>query len=371
MVRAMGHGPSPVLALCLLCLATAASAHSADLIYVRVNRSEDGSLEERVTLTDNTLARLVPLDGLEELTSEALTVRKAAIDAGLWDAMPLTSREGSCTRKETQATVEVGYLEFTAHFLCPRGDLSQTFRLLSVLPAGYRIILDEDVSAASGQRFAQGHEQTLVLSQPGGREGRQPSPGTAQVARGEEAPAGLSGWMLLGMRHIFTGYDHLCFLLALLLVGGTWRRVFWMVTSFTLAHSLTLGAAALGWVTLDPLRQRLVEVAIALSIITVAAENLLRQEHRHRAWITFAFGLIHGFGFASVLTQYGLGHSVVAALFGFNLGVEAGQACVVVAVFPLVRWVQQRERWGSWVTRLASLAILAAGGFWLVDRALG
>jgi hypothetical protein len=114
-----------------------------------------------------------------------------------------------------------------------------------------------------------------------------------------------------------------------------------------------------------------VEAAIAVSIIWVAVENLVLREHRHRALLTFLFGLVHGFGFASVLSGYGLGDQVVTGLLGFNLGVELGQAAVVAVLLPLVRLVQRRPRVHQPTVRALSLLILAAGGYWLIERALG
>ena len=110
------------------------------------------------------------------------------------------------------------------------------------------------------------------------------------------------------------------------------------------------------------------EVAIAASIVWVAVENLLLREHRHRVWLTFAFGLVHGFGFASVLLELGLGDDAALALAGFNLGVEAGQAAVVLATYPLVRLLARRPAVNRWTLRLGSGAILAAGAFWVVTR---
>jgi hypothetical protein len=144
-----------------------------------------------------------------------------------------------------------------------------------------------------------------------------------------------------------------------------------LVTAFTVAHSLTLGATALGFILLDESRTRWVEAAIAASIVWVAVENLVLREPRHRLVLTFLFGLVHGFGFASVLSGYGLGDEVVTGLLGFNLGVELGQAAVVAVLFPLVRLVQRRPRVYQRTVRALSLLILAAGGYWLFERVVG
>jgi hydrogenase/urease accessory protein HupE len=134
-----------------------------------------------------------------------------------------------------------------------------------------------------------------------------------------------------GIHHILIGPDHLLFLVGLLLVGGTLGRVALVVTSFTLAHSVTLSLAALNLLT--PPAQ-VVEPAIALSIVYVGADNLLMRGGRDmRAWIAFAFGLIHGFGFANVLRDMELPRRALGwSLFSFNVGVEIGQLLVVTAV---------------------------------------
>src|SRR5208283_4694524 len=146
-------------------------------------------------------------------------------------------------------------------------------------------------------------------------------------------------FLRLGIEHIFTGYDHIAFLLALLLLGGRFVDLVKIVTSFTIAHSVTLALAALG--LLNP-PSRWVEALIAVSIIAVAAENLwvlrgapgasarVAVALRHRWRITFAFGLVHGFGFASALQELRLPRSaLVAGLVSFNLGVEVGQVTIV------------------------------------------
>ena len=160
-------------------------------------------------------------------------------------------------------------------------------------------------------------------------------------------------YLQLGIEHIFTGYDHLAFLFGLLIIAAAvgakgskdeqrdhsgMRRglgyVMRIVTAFTIAHSVTLCASALGWLVLP---SRLVESFIAVSIGYVALENILRPEPRHRFLLTFSFGLMHGFGFASVLKEVGLPKAgLLWSLLSFNLGVELGQLAVVVLGFPVL-----------------------------------
>jgi hypothetical protein len=169
----------------------------------------------------------------------------------------------------------------------------------------------------------------------------------------------------LGLEHIFTGYDHVLFLVGLLIVSRGLRTLVAIVTSFTAAHSITLALATLrvvepvGWA---------VEAAIALSIAYVGLENLVATEVRHRWLITFAFGLVHGLGFAGVLREMDLERrGLAASLIGFNLGVEVGQVAIVALLWPLLRLLHRtphRDR----VVRLASAVIVACGVFWFVER---
>ena len=173
-------------------------------------------------------------------------------------------------------------------------------------------------------------------------------------------------FLKLGILHIFTGYDHILFLLGLLLVGGSFLSVVKIVTSFTLAHSLTLSLAALGIVNMPA---RLVEAGIAFSIIYIALENLLFKQFDRRWAVSFVFGLVHGFGFANVLKQMHLPRSgLISSLFSFNAGVEVGQIAVVLLILPILGMVR-RSKAHSPVVTSASAVILVAGLFWFYQRA--
>jgi hydrogenase/urease accessory protein HupE len=189
---------------------------------------------------------------------------------------------------------------------------------------------------------------------------------TRVVLEESGGPSGPGGFFLLGVHHILTGYDHLLFLLALLLRGGTLLSLIKIVTAFTVAHSITLALAVLGVVTLP---DRLVESVIAASIVWVAVENVIVTRPPRRRWLVgFVFGLVHGFGFSSALGPLALPTGRLAwALFTFNLGVEAGQTLVIVALLPALVWLERRQ-WPSRVVQAASLAVAAAGLVWLIER---
>ena len=171
-----------------------------------------------------------------------------------------------------------------------------------------------------------------------------------------------------GVHHILVGPDHLLFLVGLLLLGGTIRQLAVVVTSFTVAHSITLSLAALNIVSPPA---RLIEPAIALSIVYVGADNLLVREGRDvRAWIAFAFGFIHGFGFANVLREMDLPARALGwSLFSFNVGVEIGQLLVVVLVASALAWLRARsESAGRQLAFAGSIVVIAAGAFWFIQR---
>ncbi|HEY2384721.1 MAG TPA: HupE/UreJ family protein [Terriglobia bacterium] len=171
-----------------------------------------------------------------------------------------------------------------------------------------------------------------------------------------------------GIHHILIGPDHLLFLVGLLLMGGSARRLAAVVTSFTIAHSVTLSLAALNILTPPA---RFIEPAIALSIVCVGADNLLAQGGRDvRAWIAFAFGFIHGFGFANVLREMELPARALGwSLFSFNFGVEIGQLLVVITVASLFAALRSRSEWARrQLVYAGSIVVIVAGAFWFVQR---
>lgn len=171
-----------------------------------------------------------------------------------------------------------------------------------------------------------------------------------------------------GIHHILIGPDHVLFLVGLLLLGGTWFALVRIVTAFTLGHSLTLSLAALNLVMPPP---RLIEPAIALSIVFVGADNLVRGSGRDvRAWVALVFGLVHGFGFANVLREFGLPAEALGwSLFSFNVGVEIGQLGIVLLVATALELIRRRSRVvGYRVAWAGSIVVIAAGAYWFVER---
>lgn len=205
---------------------------------------------------------------------------------------------------------------------------------------------------------------------------------TAWLRAGEEsAPLPLAGtidepalgdtvrrYVELGFTHIVPlGLDHILFVLGLFLLSTNWRPLLYQITAFTLAHTLTLGLSIYGVISLSP---AIVEPLIAASIVFVAMENVFSAKlHAWRVLIVFVFGLLHGMGFAGVLTELGLPDSQhLAALLSFNVGVELGQLAVIGGAFLLVLpWVRGAN-YRRFIVIPASLAIAAVGAWWTVER---
>jgi len=195
-----------------------------------------------------------------------------------------------------------------------------------------------------------------------------------EVSESESLGQVVATYTSLGIEHILLGIDHLLFVFALLLLVPDRRMLVWTITSFTLAHSLTLAAATMGWVNVP---QAPVEAVIALSILFVAMEIVHWKQGRPgitRQWpwlVAFTFGLLHGFGFAGALSEIGLPeHAIPVALLFFNVGVELGQLAFIAAV--LLAWaLLKRINWPDWAWRVPVYTIGSLAAFWTIDRLSG
>jgi hydrogenase/urease accessory protein HupE len=237
--------------------------------------------------------------------------------------------------------------------------------LFDDLARGHRHIARVVSGAATRDEVLYGDARTFQVAADGA-----PAPGPeAKAARNHSA----FGFLKMGIEHILTGYDHLLFLLGLVLARARVRSLLAVVTAFTAAHSITLAVATLGlW---SP-PSSIVEPAIALSIAYVGIENFFVKDATKRWRITFPFGLIHGFGFASALRELDLPKGdVPVALVTFNLGVELGQLLVMAVVLPGIfffRWLVEKYAPKSTVERITvgvvSAGVAVAGAIWFVLR---
>jgi hydrogenase/urease accessory protein HupE len=249
----------------------------------------------------------------------------------------------------------------------PVGHLSLRSLVLGRLPPGHRDYIS--VSLGSGnlllERLVGANDGPVSVALPPTAD-----PGSPDQTAPERHTPTFWGFLRLGIAHIWTGYDHLLFLFGLLLVCRSFRSIIGIISCFTLAHSITLALATLGIVNLPG---RLVEPAIAASIFYVGVENLARRgaEPKGRWALTFGFGLIHGFGFASALQELGIGrngHGIAMPLFTFNLGVEIGQITIAAIVLPIVWQLRKNAGFVRYGVPILSAVVALAGLYWFLQR---
>jgi hydrogenase/urease accessory protein HupE len=237
------------------------------------------------------------------------------------------------------------------------------------------------VKSAIMEKLSRGHREYFKLTDAAGNTIAErlfdAENNSATISAGELSAA-LGKWhtfkqfIELGTQHILLGFDHLCFLAALLLAANSLGSVVKIITSFTIAHSITLALAALNIVNISP---SFVEPMIAVSIIYVGLENVWRRgkEIEGRWLLTFAFGLIHGFGFASVLRELNIGASgsgLAIPLVSFNLGVEIGQLAVAALFWGIIWKVRKTEIFKTRLVPAFSILVAIAGAYWLIERTL-
>ena len=352
----------PVIALALFCIASPAQAHLGSVKYIRVMESPGGG---RVAIELDAVDASMQLGLGEEVDRAAVDARRLELTTWINDGIRFHQGGARC-----EVTADGGgwmtrdgrpYMSFEFVFSCPQRD------------GGLRIsdqtVFDDDPQ----------HEAFVYLDGSG--------TGTARVLRATAREAEISGddsavsqfvqFSTLGVIHLWTGYDHVLFLLCLLLgVGrvialrGTragLRDALVLVTAFTIGHSITLGAAALRWVVLPSAP---VEFVIALSIAVAAATNLYRPEARRAAVaIAAGFGLVHGFGFSSVLAEFLRdADGIVVPLLAFNLGIEVGQLVIALVLWwPLLK-LASWDGYTTWGIRGGSFLIMIVALYWMVER---
>jgi hypothetical protein len=370
---ALAHALACALALALLLCATPVRAHKASDSYLTISVDAAGPAGRwDIALRDLDAALTLDADGNGEITWGEVRARHADIAAYATQALTLHADERRCAVSVGEQLVDVhtdgAYSVLPLAFDCPGlpAQLSIDYRLFAELDPQHRGLLNlRSPTASLAAVFGpDAPQQRFTLAAPDR---------LAQfVAYGRE-----------GVWHIWIGFDHILFLLSLLLPAvlvrrqGRWqaadslRASVWdvvrIVTAFTLAHSVTLTLATLGWVALP---SRLVEAAIAASVVLAALNNVFPVALRGRWMAAFGFGLIHGFGFATVLADLALpADALLLALLGFNLGVELGQLAIVAVFLPLAFVIRASRfyRVGVLAGGSATIAVLAA--IWFVERA--
>jgi hypothetical protein len=358
------------LTLCLL--AASAQAHKASDAYVDLS-ADGGALHGRfdVALRDLDLALDLDRDADGALTWGELRSRRAEVESYLLSRLSFAAGGAPCPATASQLAIDShsdgAYAVLSFDAKCPNQP--------AVLQVDYELLFELDRLHRGILRLATPSGVTTALFGPESR--------VQQLALEGGSPlAHFAQFVREGVGHIASGTDHVLFLLSLLLpavlVGGArrWRPapafrpvvgdVLRVVTAFTLAHSLTLSLAALGLVHLP---SKLVESAIALSVLISALSNLRPDAPRLGPWFAFGFGLVHGLGFASALADIAPdAGSRVATLLGFNLGVELGQLAIVAAFLPLGFLLRRSSFYQRGVVGLGSLAVAGMAAVWLIQR---
>jgi hydrogenase/urease accessory protein HupE len=341
--------------LILLALARPAAAHPVPFSYLDV-RLDAGGAAGTLTVHVFDAAHDLGIDPPQQLLRpevaaaqarrlESLLAARLAFSSGdrslpiQWGSVDVLAEKQSLRLPFTLASGRLADLRVGAR-LFPYDPQHQTF-----------VNVYEDAALRQQSILDEAHASTEYFS--GGARG------TLAVVR---------RFVAAGVQHILIGPDHILFLVGLLLLGGSLRRLALVVTSFTLAHSITLSLAAL---RLFSPPARVVEPLIALSIVYVGIDNLMVRGGRDvRQWIAFSFGLVHGFGFASVLREMDLPARALGwTLFSFNLGVEIGQLLIVVVIASALAALRHRsEIAGRRLAVAGSLIVVVAGTFWFVQR---
>lgn len=364
------------LALVLLLLAARpAVAHKPSDSYLTLDaRAATVQGQWDIALRDLDHAIGLDADGNGEITWGELRARHDAIAAYALARLSVQADGAACPLAAGEQLVDehtdgaYTVLRFEARCPAPAKALAVGYRLFADLDPQHRGLLN--LQSAAGSRSAvfspQAAEQSFELAALGGL-------------------AAFGQYLVEGVWHIWIGFDHILFLVSLLLPAVfVWRAARWepvagfreafvdvlkIVTSFTVAHSITLSLATLGVVELP---SRVVEATIAASVVLAALNNVFPLVHGRRWVVAFGFGLIHGFGFASVLADLGLPQqALVLALLGFNVGVELGQLAIVAVFLPLAFALRRTALYRRGVFALGSWAIAAVSAGWFADRAFG
>ena len=350
-----------------------ASAHKPSDSYLALSLAGDRLAGQwDIALRDLDYAIGLDADGNGEITWGEVKAKHAEIAAYAMARLAIAADGAPCPTTVTQHLIDnhsdgaYAVLRFAA--ACPSvpEELQVTYRLFADIDPQHKGLL---------RLQAGGETRTAIFSPAAAQQ-------TFQLAH-PSVRRQFFAYLATGVDHIWSGYDHILFLLSLLLPavvvhrGRSWEPsegfrpafadVLKTVTAFTVAHSLTLSLATLQVVTLPA---RISESAIALSVVLAALNNLFPIVRGSRWIVAFCFGLVHGFGFASVLTDLGLPKGVLAvALVGFNLGVEVGQIAIVAAFLPLAYLVRRTWLYRRVVLVAGSGAIATVAAMWFVERA--
>lgn len=354
-----------LLALLLFAVCLPAGAHKASDAYLTLDREADPPLL-RIDLALRDLERAVGLDinGDGRVTWSEVQNRGDAVTALVRGGVRPRAAHSDCPLANPRLAIadhsDGVYAALAFQVTCPGGMVPDTLR--------YGLLFDSDPLHRGLLAITGEHGARSIVFTPERRE-------RSLTPDGGGAWATLSDYIVEGVWHIWIGLDHLLFLGVLLLpaaLAGDRRptavvvEVLKVVTAFTVAHSITLGLSVFDYVALP---SRWVEAGIAASIVIAALANLHPRSRRIGWLLAFGFGLVHGLGFAGVLDGLGLPvGALVLALLGFNVGVELGQAVVVLAVLPLLLAAARSDFYRTAVVSVGSLVAAVVGAAWFLER---
>lgn len=355
---------SILLTVSLLCWSMLAQAHPPGLSSVDINLSTETVLV-KATFALQDIEASVPMDAdLDAEVNDAERIAAKPAIAQLISAKVLLSIDESALQQNGDGSVDFD----------DQNNAHVQWQLQ--VRTGKQLNVQSNILAL----LAEGHQQYLTVRWQDGKVlaekllSRQQAEYQLAIdpeALAQPSASSFTDFFKLGIEHILTGYDHLLFLLALLAVTHRFWPALKIITFFTLAHSITLACAGL---KVFQLPSSFVEPFIAATIVYVGVENLLRGEHpKGRHWLTFAFGLVHGFGFAGVLQEFDIASSsggILLPLLSFNLGIESGQIAVASLVLPLIWWLNNQAAIAPLFLKTCSTLVSLMGLYWFVERAL-
>jgi hydrogenase/urease accessory protein HupE len=363
------------LIIFLLLTPSSGFAHALSAAFTTINLSQD---QTELIYSIDSLSVIEGIGGDKNddgtFSDKELKEIKVRLTEWVEDSVVLEVDDKEQTAKITSLQLEQkGDKEMvTLHFKYPAYSTGKTVKLLdgiffegknastynNFLAVNYEGQVSEAVLNGKSREWAMLLTETQHLQQQDSQTTQDPQPKNVNHSS-------WTSFLKLGMKHILTGYDHLLFLLALLIRKQKLKQYITTITAFTIAHSITLTLSVLGIVDLP---SRFVESIIALSICYVAIENIFKKEIKYRWAITFGFGLIHGLGFASILKEMNLPKSDLAiALLNFNVGIEIIQLIIVLLLVPVLVSLQKLAKYRTYVNACSAI-IFILGAIWLFQR---
>lgn len=336
-----------------LTLASQARAHALGLSQGEYRRTEQG-LSAELTFAKRELTALLRTRGAG---SDDVTADRAALQELVVRRIHVSSVSGACAGAlERVHAIEDDGVVLSARYACledATASLRVRLQVLNALAHGHRHAARIVSGAYVAHALHFGSNASFEVP-------------PLAISAAADQPSSLRGFVLLGVEHILTGYDHLLFLFALVIVARRLSDLVKVVSAFTVAHSLTLAASVLGVIAPEP---RFVEPAIALSVAYVGLENFFVRDAGRRWRVALLFGLVHGLGFAGVLSEIALPRAeLLPALLAFNLGVELGQLLVIALAAPLLAWLGRRAWFNARVVPALSALVIVIGVGWFAER---